>query len=349
MDKLDYCGIEVSAEELLIAVRRGDTDEPTRSFPNTDTGHQALVRHLHRAGRSVRVCLESTGLYGLDVALALHAQAEIEVMMVNPRAARHFADALMRRSKTDPLDARGLREFAARMPFQRWQPPSLAARQLCAIARRIAAVVDQCTAEKNRLHAALATQTTPASISRDLKRSIAALQQSQQRLQRDARRLIRTDAQLEQRWTRLLQIRGVAEASALAIVAELGLLSLSFDVRQVVAHAGLDVRHYQSGSSVLQKPRISKAGNRHLRRALYMPALVACRHEPHFRAYYQHLLERGKAKMQALVAVMRKLLHAIWGMFKHDQPFDADKVYRIPPAHFEPAALNRALSQAAAV
>ena len=76
-----------------------------------------------------------------------------------------------------------------------------------------------------------------------------------------------------------------------------------------------------------KKVRISKAGNKHLRRALYMPALVAVQHQPQVRAFYDHLLARGKTKMQALVATMRKLLHAIYGMFKHDQPFDGPKVY----------------------
>ncbi len=103
------------------------------------------------------------------------------------------------------------------------------------------------------------------------------------------------------------------------------------DVRQWVAYAGLDPRHHTSGSSVEKKPRISKAGNQHLRRALYMPALVAIVHEPHLCAFYQHLLARGKCKMQALVAVMRKLLHAIFGMFKHHQAFDGSKVYTPAP------------------
>ena len=98
----------------------------------------------------------------------------------------------------------------------------------------------------------------------------------------------------------------------------------------MVAHAGLDPRQYSSGSSVHKKTRIRKTGNRHLRRGLYMPALVAVRHDPPVRAFYQHLLERGKLKMQALVAVIRKLLHALYGMFKSRQPFDGSKLYRLP-------------------
>jgi hypothetical protein len=88
----------------------------------------------------VRVCLESTGLYGLDAALALHADARVELMVANPRAVKDFARARSQRSKTDPLGARVLLEYAARMPFQRWQPPSAAGLQITALARRIHAL-----------------------------------------------------------------------------------------------------------------------------------------------------------------------------------------------------------------
>lgn len=79
-----------------------------------------------------------------------------------------------------------------------------------------------------------------------------------------------------------------------------------------------------------KKVRISKVGNRHLRRALFMPALVAVRRDPQFRAYYRHLLAHGKFKMVALVAAMRKLLHGIYGVFQSLQPFDADKLFTLP-------------------
>ena len=97
-----------------------------------------------------------------------------------------------------------------------------------------------------------------------------------------------------------------------------------------MAHAGLDPRPYESGTSVHRPRRISKVGNRHLRAALYMPALVAIQHEPNVKAFYDKLVAAGKKPMQAVVAVMRKLLHAIWGMLKHDQNFDGNKFFRLP-------------------
>ena len=107
------------------------------------------------------------------------------------------------------------------------------------------------------------------------------------------------------------------------------------DVRQWVAYAGLDPREYSSGTSLRKYTRISKVGNAHLRRALYMPALVASRVEPHLRGFYEHLLARGKSKRQALVAVARKLLHAIYGMFRSQRPYDGTRVYLAAAAQAE--------------
>lgn len=330
MDKLDFAGIEVSAEQLIVALQREGKRRGLKSFPNTAAGHQALVGHLSCPGRTVRAALESTGLYGLDLALALQ-RAGIGVMVANPRAVRHFAQALMQRSKNDRLDAWVLLEFAARMPFQAWQPPSTPALQLHALARRLQALTEMQTAEKSRRDALQATDTTPAALRRDLERSLRSQRRALARLSAEAGKIIQQDPGLKLRFDLLVSAHGsIAATSAIQILAELAVLSPDFQVRQWVAYAGLDPRECTSGSSVHKKVRISKAGNAHLRRALFMPALVAVRHQPHLRAFYQHLLAQGKPKMVALTAVMRKLLHAIYGMFKHQQPFDGSKIFRLP-------------------
>jgi transposase len=285
-----------------------------------------VLRFLERGARPVRVALESTGLYGLDLAWTLH-QAGVAVMVANPRAVRHFAQALLQRSKNDQLDAAVLCEFAARMPFQAWRPPSAAALKLVAVARRLEALTDMMAAEKNRLHAASLSEAIPALIHRDIQRSIQTQQRAIDRLTRAAQEFVLADPELARRYELLLSIPGFGVTSTLHVLAELTLLPADLNVRQWVAYAGLDPREYASGTSVHKKVRISKAGNKHLRRALYMPALVAVQHQPHVRAFYEHLLARGKSKMQALVATMRELLHAIFGMFKHDQLFDGQKLY----------------------
>ena len=323
---LDVCGMDVSAQELVVLLRRDGKTELQRSFPNTPPGHQALRRHLGAGGGRVRVCMESTGLYGLDAALALQAEPRVELMVANPRAVKDFSRALLQRSKTDPLDARVLLEYAARMPFQRWQPPAAEALQITALARRIHALTEQSTMEKNRLHALEATATSLRVIVQDLRRSVRGLNAAIIRLRREAERIIARTPELTRRFRWLQSARGIGALSALHLLGELALIPAHCDVRQWVAYAGLDPRQHESGSSVHQKTRISKVGNRHIRRALYMPALTAVRHDPHLRAFYLRLQARGKCKMVALVAVMRKLLHAIFGMFKHDAPFDGAKL-----------------------
>lgn len=330
MDKAEMCGIEVSARELVVAWA-GQKGEQLRRFANTAVGHRTLLRTLTRGGKRVRVCLEATGLYGLDLALLLSAQEGVELMVANPRAVRHFAQAMMQRSKNDSLDAVVLREFAARMPFTPWARPSANTLALWAIARRLEALTALCTAEKNRRHAAGVSQSIPATVRRDIAQSLRFHQRAMKQLRQQALRCIAADVQSARRYELLRSIPGIGENSAIQMLAELSLLPADRDVRQWVAYAGLDPREYSSGTSVRKHTRISKVGNRHLRHALYMPALVASRFEPHLRGFYQHLLERGKNKRQALTAVARKLLHAIYGMFRSNQRFDGPRVYSLQP------------------
>lgn len=124
---------------------------------------------------------------------------------------------------------------------------------------------------------------------------------------------------------------GIAKPSAINLLGEILSLPEDMTARQWVAHAGLDPRQHISGSSVNQKPRLSKVGNRDWRCALFMPALRAIRHNIHVKAYFNHFVEGlGNLKMQAIGAVMRKLLHSIHGILKTKKPFDGAKFYQIP-------------------
>ena len=136
----------------------------------------------------------------------------------------------------------------------------------------------------------------------------------------------------------MLTTIGIAETSALQILGELAVLPDMLDARQWVAFSGLEPRLFKSGKSVEKRPRISRGGSRHLRRALYMPALVALRRDPHIRGFYQNLLARGKARLQAVVAVMRKLLHALFAMFRTNQPYDGSKLCAVDLAVYTVAA-----------
>lgn len=327
MKKMILVGIDISADELVVAVERDGKSLPVASFENNATGHRKLIRWLTKSTRSVRVCLEATGVYGLDLSLTLHRTKGIEVMVANPRAIKDFARAFLQRSKTDALDAAVILEFVKRMPFQVWQAPPVEIQQLRAISRRITALTKNMTMEKNRLHASDHSEELTKFTRDDIASHIAYLAHSIRRLGEEAVAMIRQNPDLSREFDHLISVKGIAEASATQILAELAVLPRDMTSRQWVAHAGLDPRHHESGTSIHRPARVTKAGNKYLRSALYMPALVAVRHEPNVQAFYEKLIARGKKPLQAIVAVMRKLLHAIYGMLRNDRDFEGEKFF----------------------
>lgn len=318
-------GVDVAAETLSVEIASDGEVAVRLEFANTAAGHKALIKRLTKKGRRARVCLEATGMYSLDLALALH-QAGIAVMVVNPKIAKRFAEALGERSKTDRIDAGVLRQFAQRMPFERWQPPSLERLQLRSITRRIHTLVRTVAQEKNRLHAASVSELT-ASVRKDIRLNIKQLLTRIRALRGEASALIDASAQLSRMRARILAIPGFGPVSTLQVLGEIGVLPPDMTARQWVALAGLDPRLVESGTSVRRPSRISRAGNRLFRAPLYMPALVAIRRQPHTAAFYRRLIERQKKPLQAIVAVMRKLLHAIFGMLRNDDPFDGARLF----------------------
>jgi len=327
LKKCNRVGVDVSAKELVVAIETAGPREAPIVLANDADGHRKLIKLATKRGASEQVVLESTGTYGLDLALALHRAKRIEVMVANPRAIAHFARASLQRSKTDRLDAEMILEFAIRMPFEPWSPPAPHILELRALSRRIEAMSNTVVQEKNRLHANDQSEALSEFVKQDIREFVDLLENRITRLRKQALLVIEQSQDLAKAFAHITSIKGIADASGIAILAELAVLPPDMTTRQWVAHAGLDPRQYQSGTSVHKPARISKTGNAHIRRALFMPALVAVQWEPHIKAFYEHLLERRKTKMQANVAVMRKLLHAIHGMLEHDQDFVGEKFF----------------------
>lgn len=321
-----FCGIDVSAHSLSVALIEADHAVTQNEFPNSASGHKALLNWLAKHNAKVRVSLEATGIYSLDLALALDAEPRIELAVLNPKLVNRFAQTL-RRSKTDAADALVLAEYSQRMPFTVWQRPGVEHLRLRSIGRYIESLVVDLTEVKNRLHTAASTSTTPRAVVADLKQAQAAGLRRLVKMRREAMRMVQAEPLLRERFQLLVSIPGIAEISALRILSELVLLPAEMTVRQWVAHSGLDPVHQESGTSLRRPSHISRAGNRHLRCALYMPSLSAARFDPHLRAFYRGLRTRHKTGLQALMAVERKLLHAIYGIFKSGRPYDGNLLF----------------------
>ncbi len=322
-----FCGIDVSKATLAVALQReGIRGFERCEFANSAAGHRQLIGWLRQRGSRATVSLEATGVYSLDVALALDAADGIEVAVLNPKTASLFARSLGR-SKTDQTDAQALAEYSLRMTFVPWRRPAAAVLALRTIGRHIASLVEDHTRASNRLHALEGSATAPRCVRQDQKRALEGLEKRIVRLRGEAVALIRQDADLRRKFAQLISIPGIAETSAVQLLSELAALDPEMTARQWVASCGLDAAHRVSGSSVSLPPRISRHGNRHLRKALYMPALVGVRCDPHLRAFYSELKGRQKAPLQALMAVARKMLHAIFGIFKTGTPYNGAKLF----------------------
>ncbi|WP_428353514.1 IS110 family transposase [Methyloprofundus sp.] len=327
-EKMNTIGIDVSCKELVVVVMVNGKARKAKSF-DTPLGHQSIIRSLTKLKGETKVCIEATGVYHFDLAVALSRADNIEVMVI-PKAAHNFFKVLMTRSKTDTVDAGNLAIYAERMPFDVWERPADECISLKATARRIAALNKQKTQTKNQLHALVSTVETPALVIEQTEKLIDVLDAQIKTLRDSALNIIYQNEELEQAYTLITGIKGIAQASAVQILSELMILPKNMTARQWVAHAGLDPRIFDSGSSVSKKPRISKVGNKYIRQAFYMPALVSSRFEPNIKGYYHLIDDNGLKKVQAVCAVMRKLLHAIHGMLRTNKEFDGARFYTLP-------------------
>ena len=328
---MNIAGIDVGHKELIIVISVNGKMRKAKTFENTPSGHNAIIQLLSKLKGESRVCIEATGIYHFDLAVALSRDESIEVMVINPKASHNFAKVLMKRSKTDAVDAEILSIYCERMPFEAWQRPDDANIALKAISRRIATLTKLKTQTKNQLHALTATVETPVLVIEHTVELIELLDKQIQVHRDSALELILKNKELTEAFGLITSIKGIAQASAVQMLGELMILPKDMSAKQWVAYAGLDPRHFESGSSVAKKSRISKAGNKFVRQALYMPALVATRHETHVKGYYEHMIkDNGLMKIQAICAVMRKLLHAIHGMLKAKKEFDGTRFYTFP-------------------
>jgi transposase len=318
-------GLDVAARTVDMVVRRAGVNSKATSFEQTPADHLRLIKLL-KPLRPDCVVMEATGIYYLDLAIALD-QAGLPVAVINPKSARRFAELRLVNTKTDSVDAGLLAEYGQRMSPPRWRAPDSTRLALRDLGRQINRLIGARTQAKNRLHALQAKAGTLKLLIQDERAGIAQFNRRIARLQQAALALIADSAELTAQMQCLRAAKGVGQTTVIAVLAEFCLLPAHLKAPQVSRHAGLDVRLHQSGSSVNRPARLSKTGNRYLRAALFMPAMNAIQREPLAKAFYQALVARGKKKMQALCAVMRKYLTGLWACFQQRVAFDPAKLF----------------------
>jgi transposase len=312
-----WVGVDVSKKKFDVYFERPDGRGKSKVFPNAADGFAALLAWGRAQGvdwTQTGVCLEATGPYGTPLARALH-EAGVVVAIENPARIQAFARLLGSRVKTDRADARLIARYARQHPPRRWIPPSAQQERLHALVSRLDDLLVMRTMEQAR------AQQLHGEALRSVENVLKALEDEIARLRDAIRDPIDRDPDLRHKAALLESIPGIGQETLSRVLAYLGPLERFERVRQAVAYAGLNPRVRQSGQWTGASP-ISKQGSSAIRKALYMPALVAKRHNPVLRTFCERLAAKGKRPKQVVVAAMRKLVHLMWGVLKSGRPFD---------------------------
>ncbi len=288
-------GIDVSKERLDC---HRLPDGASSRFANSKLGHKTLIKGL-LADRPERVVFEPTATYHRKLEQAL-AGAGIGYAKVNPRQVRRFAEATGTRAKTDKVDAMMLARFGAVLDPATTAPRSQALETLAELVTARHALVKDRTATKNRQH-----NRVSAVLKAQAKRRLKQIDADIAAIDAECRRLVEADQDLQARRAILTSIPGIAEVTAITMLAKMPELG-TMDKRQAAALAGLAPITRQSGK--WQGKSFIQGGRKTLRQALYMPALVACRFNAELKAKYQALIKAGKPHKIAITAIMRKLI-----------------------------------------
>ena len=322
---LTHVGIDVAAKTLAVVVLPvGGRPTPAVTVANTPAGWRDLTSQVRAAGgqpATSRLVLEATGSYWVGVATAL-TTAGWTASVVSPASARDDAKAPRRRAKTDAVDAAVLAGYGRDLKPAAWSPPPPEVQALQLLVRQRDDLVALRTATTNRQHALAQLPEVPDEATAPLAAVLAVLDGQIAALEAAITRRALAAAAIAAAVVRLDAIPGVGLLTAALVVIELWALGAELTPDQAVAQAGLDPAPRQSGSSVRGAGHISKTGNARLRQALYMVALSASRSNPQMRAFYERLVERGKPKKVALVAVARKLLTVMVTLMKDKRAYD---------------------------
>jgi transposase len=323
---MDILGIDLAKRTFDATLHRPADQPPYRSFPNTPEGFGQLEAWLTELGvTQAHVCMEATNVYWEALAQWLYARGH-RVSVVNPARIKGYAMAEMQRNKTDKLDSRIIAAFCATHHPDAWEPLDEARQQLRALVRHRDDLLQTRLQHQNRLR-----DTTNATVRASLQVLLDAVASQLTVVEQEIREHEATHAKLKADVALLVTITGVGVVTATKVLAECGDLSTYASAKAAAADSGVTPAHYESGTSVRRKTRISKVGNATVRAALYFPAITAMRACPSCQAFVQRLQERGKPWKVQLVAVMRKLLHGMYGVLKHRQAYDPLKLFG-PPA-----------------
>ena len=325
-------GIDASKKDIhvclsVIDLRQQVKVKATSKFSNSTQGFKGLVSWLNRYTKESDVPLvsviEATGVYYESCALFLY-NAGFDVAVVLPNKAKKYLQALGLRSKNDKIDATGLARMGAEQCLELWQPMDEFFFTLRALTRHHQSLQELRTNVNNQLHAEEHSIYSIKSVIKQHKKLIATIEEQLKEIEQRIHDHLNNNAEVAEKINHITAIKGLGYMTVATILAETNGFLLFKSISQLTSYAGYDVIEDQSGSHK-GKTKISKKGNKRIRRALHMPALNMIRYEVgSFKPFFERILKRHNQKMKAYVAVQKKLLGIIYTLWKRNEAFISD-------------------------
>lgn len=314
-------GIDVSKNKLDVVLRMNGKAK-SKALKNNVEGFQELIDWLHKQKvepETVHFCMEATGVYSEPAALWLH-DAGLAASVVNPSLIKGFGQAENIRNKNDQIDAALIARFCESRRPELFVPPPKEQRLLKGWGDRLLALKDIRQQEQNRIEAHTFAGETELAAS--IQEHVTWLDKKIAELEKeiddhiDRHPSLKNDAEL------MTSIPGIGRATAAKMLGHLGDIRRFSSAKALAAFIGLSPKQRSSGTSVRGRTTMSRIGSNTLRSALYMPGWVASRHNPLLKTFAERLRANGMATKAVTGAVMRKLVHLIYGVIRSGKAFD---------------------------
>lgn len=323
-------GVDVGESKLVCCFSQIDSQQnvqvrATRSFDNRPGGFvelaQWVARHQKEKDIPLSVVMEATGIYYEAAAMYLHKK-KYRISVLLPNKARKYMQSIGLKSKNDRIDAKGLAQMGLEQLLSTWQPCCPGMYELKTLTRHHERLQQMRAELGNQLHAHRRMASPSKAVVNQLTSLIKTLDKQMLKLVAAIKSCLDKDPEIKAKINLIVEIKGFGLLSACVLVAEANGFELFKSARQLTSYAGYDVVENQSGKHV-GKTKISKQGNGHIRRILFMPAFNVVRLgvEP-FAGTYQRIFDKTGVKMKAYVAIQRKLLVLVYTLYKNGVAFE---------------------------
>jgi transposase len=329
---LRYCiGIDVDKKEFKVNFRSLNSTGNqkvvgSRTFSNTAKGFAEfefwIAKNRKHPDVHLILTMEATGVYHENLAWYFHDRG-FNINIVLALKAKRYFQSLGLRSKNDQIDAQGLAMMGLQQELDLWKPGSVDLIRLRSLTRQYESVYKAKNSFRNQLEAVSHAAVSDPLVSKSLKSILKNLDSELEKLHKQICKTVKESEFLLAKWKLMAPIKGLGMLTFAVVVAETGGFALFSSIRQLTRYAGYDVVENQSGTRV-GKTKISKKGNAHIRRAMFMPAFNVVRlKEGIFPALYERVYETTKLKMKGYVAVQRKLLCLMYTLWKREEVYNS--------------------------